>query len=50
MFIDGDVSISKGGYLTIKCDYSWKEVLENFHTHLTVYYKSFNITSSDINY
>ena len=47
-FIDGDGSISKNGKLmTVKCDLSWKEILEYFSYILTNNIKIFNKTSDN---
>ncbi len=43
-FIDGDGSVSKDG-IRIKCDISWKEIIEYFYSTLTKEYKTFDITS-----
>lgn len=46
-FIDGDGSINiNGTSIQIKCDSSWKNILEEFHSFLTKDNKVFNITSS----
>ena len=45
-FIDGDGTISKsGGFLRIKCDPSWKEILEDFYEVLTNERKIFKLSS-----
>jgi hypothetical protein len=46
-FIDGDGSICNKGMLRIKCDSSWKEILEFFYYHLTNENKKFNLTSDN---
>ena len=45
-FIDGDGSIDKrGNSLRIKCDKSWKKILEDFYEVLTKKQKEFKITN-----
>ena len=46
-FIDGDGSISKKGNIRIKCDSSWKNILEYFYKFLTKEDKQFKITSDN---
>jgi hypothetical protein len=43
-FIDGDGSISKN-MIRVKCDYSWKTIIENFYFLLVGENKNFNKTS-----
>ena len=42
-FIDGDGNISNKGYIKVKCDKTWKLILEEFHYQLTNDKKEFNI-------
>ncbi len=44
-FIDGDGSIHKKGTIKIKCDSSWKDILDLFYFELTGEDKKFNITT-----
>ena len=46
-FIDGDGYINEKGQIKIKCDSSWKEILEFFYYHLTNESKKFNLTSDN---
>lgn len=46
-FIDGDGYINEKGHIKIKCDSSWKEILEFFYFHLTNENKKFNLTSDN---
>lgn len=46
-FIDGDGSISKKGNLRIKCDPTWKYILEKFYLILTGEEKKFELTSDN---
>lgn len=42
-FIDGDGSINKRGLIKVKCDRSWKSLLDRFYRHLTGEEKYFSI-------
>lgn len=42
-FIDGDGNINKKGTIKVKCDKSWKSILDNFYYQLTGEKKQFNI-------
>ena len=46
-FIDGDGTISNKGNIRIKCDKSWKNILETFYKNLTGESKEFDITSDN---
>lgn len=47
-FIDGDGTINKKGHLFIKCDESWKEILEKFYYKLTGEFREFKLTSDNL--
>ena len=50
-FIDGDGYIDiKGEMIRIKCDISWKNILEMFYETLTGSQKIFNITGDNLSY
>jgi hypothetical protein len=42
-FIDGDGNINQKGTIKVKCDGSWREILDNFYYQLTNEKKQFNI-------
>jgi hypothetical protein len=47
-FIDGDGYINKKGNIILKCDKSWKELLEYFYFFLTNENKKFNLTKENL--
>ena len=47
-FIDGDGSIGEKGEIAIRCDLSWKKILEDFHLFLTGYHKDAYVTKDNL--